>query len=132
MALAASVADYQLQMGCLHSNEQPKGSMLTDVKEWIQVFGIVAEPVHPWVYHEVDGCMLRAEYPGVDNLGAPMMKPQYWVANFDLSPMEIRRKAPQGKALCASGHAVVGHRSGWTVATTARESDVCNAHLFRG
>ncbi len=99
---AVRVAKHQLQQGYLASNENPVGSTLFEQKEWKAAFGTPEEPRTPWFFHQVDGCQLGMESPDVTCLGCPMLKSQYWMANFDLTPIALRCRAPLRAVMGAS------------------------------
>ena len=102
--LTGDIGRHQVAMRCLHSNEQPKGSMLTDLDEWKVVYGPLDRPKAPWRYFDFDGCMLGMTYPGIDDLGRPMRKSQYWCANYDLEPMSLQCRNGGRLAAAETGH----------------------------
>ena len=110
--LACMVGEHQAACGFLHSNEQPRGSVLMQVDEWIAVYGDVnADGIlkPPWKLFVLDGCQVGYAYPGEDDPGRPMKKTAHWVSNFDLSPLAIRHHTGPVGALvgCTHTHRIV-------------------------
>ena len=94
--------EHQLALKLLAGVENPKGTILHSQPDWIAAFGDPATRDNSWKLHELDGCQLGSVYPGDDDFGAPQRKSQVWLANFDLSGMELRCRRPL--ALAGSSH----------------------------
>ena len=86
------------------SVENPGGTILFYLQEWKREFGNPEQPKFPWAFYRADGCQMGIEYPGDDDPGAPMMKSQIWMSNFDLSGMELRCKQPLALAPASHKH----------------------------
>ena len=102
------IAVHQESHGRLASNEQPVGSNLYGRKEWAKAFGTYGCPKMPWRHVRGAGCQMGLVCPGGrtagsrpdDNeayppLGRPMEKEQEWMANFDISEMNLRCRNPK-------------------------------------
>jgi len=96
------VALHQDAEGLGASVENPRGSMLTEQKEFVESFGNFDAPKLGWAFYREEGCQLRVVYPGRDEPGRPIQKAVFWMANFDLSAMELRCRYPA--ALAGAGH----------------------------
>ena len=59
-------------------------------------------PRAPWAFYRSEGCQFKFSNPGQDDPGRPMLKAHAWIANFDLSALELRCKYPA--ALVGAGH----------------------------
>ncbi len=90
-------ANHQESYGWLCSVENPGGSGLMKLPEWIENFGTPDEPVGAWRVHQSDGCQHGMYYPGDDDPGTPMRKTQDWLANWDLSAIELRCEDPRSR-----------------------------------
>ena len=96
------VLEHQERVKCFGSVETPVGSSLYRQAEWTGSFGVVERPKSPWRFYQSHGCQLGVVYPGDDDPGVPIQKGQVWMANFDLSPMELRCRKPA--ALAGASH----------------------------
>ena len=73
------VCKHQAINGMHASVENPKGSLLWKLPEWVEAFGSPGKiiPEHPiWNWVTSDGCQFHVVYPGDDDYGAPMEKSQ--------------------------------------------------------
>ena len=96
------VALHQAGEGLGASIENPKGSLLFDEPEIVGTFGTVDAPKTPWSFYRSEGCQFKFQYPGEDDPGRPILKAHCWIANFDLSALELRCKQPA--ALLGASH----------------------------
>ena len=76
------------------SVEQPKGSILYEQPKFVEHFGRIDDPKAPWKWYLSHGCQLQVIYPGEDDPGCPIHKASHWMANFDLSGLELRCTCP--------------------------------------
>ena len=81
---------HQNYQGYLASNEQPDGTQLYTLKQWVAKFGDPTAPKEDWRYYKADGCQLGVVTPDREAPGQPHLKPQRWMANFDLGPLALR------------------------------------------
>ena len=70
-------------------------------------------PKPGWAFYRSEGCQLQVVYPGKDDPGRPMQKACLWIANFNLSAMELRCRKPS--ALAPTTHTHRHCRGGMTV-----------------
>ena len=96
------VATHQQAEGVGASIENPKSSLLPEQPKFANTFGSVGSPKPGWAYYRLEGCQLRVAYPGIDDPGRPIQKAVFWIANFDLSSMELRCRKPS--ALMGTSH----------------------------
>ena len=102
IAFTRKVAEHQAEHGFGVSIENPRTSNLVRRPEIIAFCGSPATPKPGWSFYQSDGCQLQVVYPGDDNPGQPIQKSTYWIANFDLSSLELRCRHPN--ALMGSTH----------------------------
>ena len=85
---------HQETVGLGASVENPKSSSLVHQPEFQAVFGSLDKPKPGWSFYRSEGCQFKVVYPGRDEPGRPMNKACFWIANFDLSSMELRCRIP--------------------------------------
>ena len=93
--------------GYLASNEQPDGTQLYVLKMWAAAFGPPDEPKDPWRYWKADGCQLGVVTPDRDAPGQPHLKPQKWMANFNLGPLALRCQSSIGLVPASHEHQMI-------------------------
>ena len=105
-----AVCLYQAAAKMFCSVENPKGSLLFTGPDWVATFGEVPSSKGAWKHYTPDGCQLGSIYPGDDDKGAPQRKSQVWMANFDLSGMELRCRKPAALIACSHEHSRIRGR----------------------
>ena len=103
MVFTARVVDCCRRFLAYFVVENPKGSLLWTQPDWIEYFGAIGS-AGAWKHYEPDGCQLGSIYHGDDDKGAPCRKSQIWLANFDLSGLELRCRRPNALAGCSHEH----------------------------
>ena len=99
------VAEHQHERKRGVSIENPKGSLLFQQPAFVKTFGTLLEPKPGWRFYRSEGCQFHVRYPGADALGQPINKPVVWLANFDLSALELRCKNSSALVDCTHEHA---------------------------
>ena len=56
------------------------------------------------MFDRSEGCQFHVSHPGDDDPGRPIQKATVWLANFDLSIMELRCKKSGALADCTHEH----------------------------
>ena len=82
----------------------PKGSLLFQQPTFVKTFGTLLEPKPGWRFYRSEGCQLHVCYPGADAPGQPILKAVVWLANFDLSALELRCKNSSALVDCTHEH----------------------------
>ena len=101
-AFTKKAAEYKHSQGLGVSIESPKGSTLFLQPEFVRTFGTMSKPKPGWMFYLSEGCQLHVSYPGDDDPGRPIQSAVVWLANVDLSSMEMRCK--KSAALAARTH----------------------------
>ena len=105
---------HQAINGMHASVENPKGSLLWKLPEWVEAFGSPGKivPEHPiWNWVTSDGCQFHVVYPGDDDYGAPMEKSQLWMSSFSLNALGLRCRKPNALKPCAHTHTHIRGRA---------------------
>ena len=96
------IADHQQAERLGVSVENPKGSLLYKQAKYVKSFGTPGDPRPGWSFYMSDGCQLQVVCDGRADYQRPMLKQATWLANFDLSGMELHCRTPN--ALAGASH----------------------------
>ena len=101
------VLEHQDVQGYLASNEQPDGTELYGLKSWVAAFGPQDVPEDPWRYWKADGCQHGVVTHDRDAPCQPHLKPQKWMANFNLGPLALRCQTSVGLVPASHEHQMI-------------------------
>ena len=82
--------------------ENPESSILFKQEKYVRTFGKLGSPKPGWSFCRSERCQFKVVHFGKDDPGRPIQKAVIWLANFDLSSLELRCGNPS--ALVANSH----------------------------